>query len=200
MAKKGAGVEDKIINAAKVLFSKKGFKNTSIDLIAKECKIDKGKLEKHFKKPMDILEKIIGNGVQELTDIFTKIINERGKSETKLSKLVTAILKHYETDFEFFKILNTYLYEAEDGEWLENDLMADHLNQHRQNTAMIGRLIAQGQSEGQFISTIDPVEASYMLRGLIRSEVKYWQDIKKRKKLTGKAENILRVFFKGIGK
>lgn len=194
------GIEEKIIDTARALFTKVGFKNTTMDMIAKECGVDKKMIQKHFKDTLDILEKIVGKGVKELTDIFTRIINERGKSETKLSKLVSAILKQYELDFEFFKILETSFHYAEEDGWLENSLIVDHFNQHKQNTAMIGRLIAQGQSEGQFIDSIDPVEASYLLRGLIRAEVKYWQDIKRKKKLSDKVDNILRVFFKGIGK
>jgi len=194
------GIDEKIIDTAKALFAKVGFKNTSLDMIVKESGVDKKTIQKHFKDTLNILENIVGKGVKELTDIFTRIINERGKSETKLSKLVTAILKQYESDLEFFKILEMTFSGTDEDEWLENSLIIDHFSQHRQNTAMIGRLIAQGQSEGQFIDSIDPVEASYLLRGLIRAEVKYWQDIKRKKKLSDKADNILRVFFKGIGK
>lgn len=87
----------------------------------------------------------------------------------------------------------------------ENDLVLkgvlepEKIEKYRQNTAIIGRLISKGQMEGSFVDC-NPLEAAYMLRGLIVSAIRYWQVTGKSQPLENYADTVMRIFIKGIGK
>ena len=76
---------------------------------------------------------------------------------------------------------------------LEDDLLWRSL----QNTAIIGRLIAQGQSENLF-TDVDPLEAAYLLRGMIGAAIRFRRIACKEDDMRDHADIIMRVFLKGL--
>ena len=83
---------------------------------------------------------------------------------------------------------------------IQRSLSKPDLERYRQNTAIIGRIIAQGQSEGLFVKDIDPLEAAYILRGMVNAAIKYWDLLKKDEPLHSHADTVTRLFLKGVYK
>jgi AcrR family transcriptional regulator len=187
-----------ILAAAQDIFARHGTLRTSLDDIAKEAKIDPKKLKSIYPSLESILDELIDRDVTESTDLFTKVINDRGKADIKLTRLVRELLTRYQKSYPLFQIINHSVDStAADDLVLLGRLKQEHLDRYRQNTAIIGRLIAQGQSENLF-TDVDPLEAAYLLRGMISAAIRYRHVTEKEDDMRDHADIIMRVFLKGL--
>ena len=187
-----------LLNAAQTIFARKGVAATSFEDIAKEAKVDVKSAKTVFPDLVTLTESLIGRDIEETTDLFTKVINDRGKADIKLTRLVRELLTRYQKSFALFNVASAGFEEGvEDENILKSRLTTDHTDRYRQNTAILGRLVAQGQSENLF-SDVDPLEAAYILRGMIGAAIRYRRMAKKDDDMRDHADVIMRVFLKGL--
>ena len=97
----------KIIDAARTVFAKQGYHDSTMDDVAKEVGVSKGALYSYFKSKEDILKEISLQGHQTLRTI----LRESGKThnlEEALEKVYTMITEKYRgnlhTHFEIISI------------------------------------------------------------------------------------------------
>lgn len=190
--------QEAILAAAQEVFVRNGAISATLEDIATQASLDVKKVKAHFSDTETILDTILDRDVESSTELFTKIVNDRGKADIKLTRLVRELLTRYQKSYPLFQVISMSLdNNAADDQVLLGRMKQEHLDRYRQNTAIIGRLIAQGQSEGLF-SDADPLEAAYLLRGMIGAAIRY-------RKVTGldddmrdHADVIMRVFLKGL--
>lgn len=190
--------QEAILAAAQEVFVRNGAISATLEDIAAQASLDVKKVKAHFSDTETILDTILDRDVESSTELFTKIVNDRGKADIKLTRLVRELLTRYQKSYPLFQVISMSLdNNAADDQVLLGRMKQEHLDRYRQNTAIIGRLIAQGQSEGLF-SDADPLEAAYLLRGMIGAAIRY-------RKVTGldddmrdHADVIMRVFLKGL--
>jgi len=198
MSKDNTKERDAIIMAAQAVFARKGANEATIEDIAKEAKLDGKKVKAMYGSVEVLLDDIIDRDVNESTELFTKIINDRGKADIKLTRLVRELLTRYQQSYPLFQIISMSVDNtAADDQVLKGRLKQEHLDRYRQNTAIIGRLIAQGQSENLF-TDVDPLEAAYLLRGMISAAIRYRKVTEKDDDMRDHADIIMRVFLKGL--
>lgn len=198
MSKEAPQDRDSIVAAAQTVFARKGANDATIDDIAKEAKLDAKKVKGLYPSVEALLDDIIDRDVSESTELFTKIINDRGKADIKLTRLVRELLTRYQQSYPLFQIISMSVDNtAADDQVLKGRLKQEHLDRYRQNTAIIGRLIAQGQSENLF-TDVDPLEAAYLLRGMISAAIRYRKVTEKDDDMRDHADIIMRVFLKGL--
>ena len=190
--------KDAILAAADAVFQTKGASSTSLEEIAKQAKLDLKHVKAAYSSADALLNDVISRDVEESSDLFTKIMNDRGKADIKLTRLVRELLTRYQKSYPLFHLASYGLENtsAED-DFLRGRVTKQHIDRYRQNTAIIGRLIAQGQSENLF-TDVDPLEASYLLRGMIGPAIRYHRVTKKGDDLRDHADIIMRVFLKGL--
>ncbi len=187
-----------ILSAAQELFAQKGAANVSLDDVAAQAGIDNKKLKTHYPDVESILDEILERDIADSSDLFTKIINDRGKADIKLTRLVRELLTRYQKSYPLFQVISMSIDNtAADDQVLRGRMKQEHLDRYRQNTAIIGRLIAQGQSEGLF-TDVDPLEAAYLLRGMISAAIRYRKVTGKNDDMRDHADVIMRVFLKGL--
>lgn len=187
-----------ILNAAQNLFASKGANNVTVDDIAAETGIDLKKVKAHYNDTESILDEILERDIADSSELFTKIINDRGKADIKLTRLVRELLTRYQKSYPLFQVISMSIDNtAADDQVLRGRLKQEHLDRYRQNTAIIGRLIAQGQSEGVF-TDVDPLEGAYLLRGMISAAIRYRKVTGKNDDMRDHADVIMRVFLKGL--
>lgn len=190
--------KETVLQAAQQVFARKGVKGCALDDIAKEAKMDQKQVKSHFASVDAVLDHIIGSDIEETSELFTRIINDRGKADIKLTRLVRELLTRYQKSYPLYEVMSIGLDNgAEDGEHIKGKLRKEHIDRYRQNSAIIGRLIAQGQSESLF-TDVDPLEAAYLLRGMIGAAIRYRRVAGKDDDMRDHADVIMRVFLKGL--
>ncbi len=85
------GTKEKILRAATKLFGKKGFTETTMEMIAKEAKIGKSTIFYYFKSKEEILGKIMEQSVIEVHNNLIKIVDSSVNPREKLKK---ALINH----------------------------------------------------------------------------------------------------------
>jgi AcrR family transcriptional regulator len=187
-----------ILDAAQEVLSRKGANTATIEDVAKEAKIDLKQVKAAYPTIEVIVEELIGRDVSEVSELFTKIINDRGKADIKLTRLVRELLTRYQKSYTLFQLMSIGIENAGAEEAaLRVRMRKEHVDRYRQNTAIVGRLIAQGQSENLF-TDVDPLEAAYLLRGMIGSALRYRSLAKKEDDMRDHADIVMRVFLKGL--
>lgn len=190
--------KESVISAAQDLFVSKGTNNVSLEDIAAAAKLDLKKVKAQFSSVEAIIDEILETDISDSSELFTKIINDRGKADIKLTRLVRELLTRYQKSYPLFQVISMSIDNtAADDQVLMGRLKQEHLDRYRQNTAILGRLIAQGQSEGLF-TDVDPLEAAYLLRGMIGAAVRYRKVTEKNDDMRDHADIIMRVFLKGL--
>ena len=190
--------KESVLLAAQEVFARKGTLDATLEEVAKEAKLDSKKIKTHYNSVESILDDLISRDVNESSELFTKIINDRGKADIKLTRLVRELLTKYQKSYPLFQVISMGVdNNAADDQVLRGRLKQEHLDRYRQNTAIIGRLIAQGQSENLF-TDIEPLEAAYLLRGMISAAIRYRKVTQKADDMRDHADIIMRVFLKGL--
>lgn len=187
-----------IVTASQELFAEKGAANVSMDDVAARAAMDVKKLKTHYADVEQILDEILERDIADSSELFTKIINDRGKADIKLTRLVRELLTRYQKSYPLFQVISMSIDNtAADDQVLRGCLKQEHLDRYRQNTAIIGRLIAQGQSEGLF-TDVDPLEGAYLLRGMIGAAIRFRKVTGKNDNMRDHADVVMRVFLKGL--
>ncbi len=195
---KDKDIKPALLDAVQEVLSRKGLSATTLEDVAKEAKVDLKQVKAAFATVDLLVEEAIGRDIEETSELFTKIINDRGKADIKLTRLVRELLTRYQRSYPLFNIVSVGIEsEMEEQAALKNRMGKEHIDRYRQNTAIIGRLIAQGQSENLF-TDIDPLEAAYLLRGMIGAAIRYRRMAKKDDDMRDHADIIMRVFLKGL--
>lgn len=189
---------DTIMNAAQEVFARKGANEATLEDIASEAGIDAKKVKAAFPNVEAILDEILDRDISDSTELFTKVINDRGKADIKLTRLVRELLTRYQKSYPLFQVISMSLdHTAADDQVLRGRMKQEHLDRYRQNTAILGRLIAQGQAESLF-TDVDPLEAAYLLRGMISAAIRYRKVTNNTDDMRDHADVIMRVFLKGL--
>lgn len=193
--------KDKVFQAAKEIFSTLPLSQVDMKKLAEHSGVDEKKITSEFKSPRDILHTILVQGINEVTKLFIRMVDARGKADIKLLRMVRELLRLYEMHAPLFRLTSINFLTLDEIDLELRDIMSkEELDKYRQNTAIIGRIIAQGQSEGLFVKDIDPLESAYILRGMINAAIMYWQLLRKDEPLHTHAELVARLFLKGVYK
>lgn len=189
---------EQILVAALEVFARNGTLNASLSDIAAEAELDEKKVVALYPSVEEIIDEILARDIEESSELFTKVINDRGKADIKLTRLVRELLTRYQKSYPLFQVIGMSVdNNAADDQVLRGRLKQEHLDKYRQNTAILGRLIAQGQAEGLF-TDVDPLEAAYLLRGMIGAAIRYRKVTGKNNDMRDHADAIMRVFLKGL--
>jgi len=190
--------KETILQSAQELFSGKGTTRVSLEEIAGASGLDIKKVKASYASVESIIDDILEKDISDSSELFTKVINDRGKADIKLTRLVRELLTRYQKSYPLFQVISMSIdNSAADDQVLLGRLKQEHLDRYRQNTAIIGRLIAQGQTEGLF-TDVDPLEAAYLLRGMIGAAIRYRKVTGKNDDMRDHADVIMRVFLKGL--
>jgi AcrR family transcriptional regulator len=190
--------EEKIAETLQTLLAERNIESISMEEVAGTAKVSPEKIRSQFNSVADIVRYLLAKGIDESSRLFLKIVEERGKPDVKIERLVRRLLSKYETYFPLYRVLS-FDAPGNTNAQLSGLLTLEQIERYRQNTAIIARLIAEGQSQRLF-APIEPLEAAYLLRGLINASVGYWQYAKKGRSLASRAQPVLRVFLKGLYK
>jgi AcrR family transcriptional regulator len=190
--------EERITEKLQTFLAEKTIDEVTIEELGRAAKVSVQKIRAEFNTAAEIVSRILAKGIEESSRLFLKIVEEKGKPNVKIERLVRRLLSKYEAYFPLHRVLG-FDAPGSTSVLLGKLLTPEQIERYRQNTAIIARLIAEGQSQRIFVA-MDPLEAAYLLRGLINASVGYWYYTKKGRTLASRAQSILRIFLKGMYK
>jgi len=131
-----------ILKAARKLFFDKGFKNVTVESIAKKAELSKGSVYLYFKSKEDIYTQILLSDIDKFHKVMANIIREGQSSSATLMSLANLYTDFFMNDRELFRIMMNYM------------LNIDHMNLPEE----IDHLIVKATNK-----TIDIIEEIFMI-------------------------------------
>ncbi|MGK5090908.1 TetR/AcrR family transcriptional regulator [Deltaproteobacteria bacterium TL4] len=185
----------RVLNAAAKLFRHKGYAETTLREIAKECNLKAGSIYYHFGSKDEILEKVLEYGISQVWTEVQTAIQALPDKATSYEKVKVGVEAHLNTlvaldDFTATHI-RVFKYAPEAIRERTQFLRDDYDNYWKQ-------LLIEAQEQGALRADIDLSVSRLFLFGGINWTLEWYRD----RKLTFAqlAEIYTDIFFKGIGK
>jgi AcrR family transcriptional regulator len=148
-----------ILKAARKLFFDKGFKNVTVESIAKKAELSKGSVYLYFKSKEDIYTQILLSDIDKFHKVMANIIREGQSSSATLMSLANLYTDFFMNDRELFRIMMNYM------------LNIDHMNLPEE----IDHLIVKATNK-----TIDIIEEIFMI-GIRSGEFPPYIDLRQKR-------------------
>lgn len=192
--------KEKVWHATNSCLKEIGLEKMNLADVAEKSGIPEDKIKESYKDKNDLVRNMLSAGIDQVTNLLEKSINARGKPDVKLSRFVKSLLDDYENYDPLFRLVSIN-FDSLNSEslYLRNLATQDQIDRYRRNTAIIARIIADGQSEGIFRKA-DPLECAFFLRGIINSAILYWKATKYEGSLGDFADRVMHIFLTGIYK
>ncbi len=192
--------KEKIHSATTLCLKEMGLEKMTLHHVADRAGMDVKKIKEEYTDRNTLMREMMSAGIGHVTELLEKSISARGKADVKISRFVKSLLSDYEIHAPLYKLVSTnFETMTKDNILLRELLTRDQIDRYRRNTMIIGRIIAEGQSEGIFRKA-DPLECAFFLRGLINSAILYWSATKYEGNLEDFADRVMRIFLTGIYK
>ena len=131
-----------IIKAARKLFFDKGFKNVTVESIAKKAELSKGSVYLYFKSKEEIYTQILLSDIDKFHKVMANLMQEGQSSSAMLMGLANIYADFFMNDRELFRIMINYM------------LNTDHMNLPEE----IDHLIVKATNK-----TVDIIEEIFMI-------------------------------------
>ncbi|MCS7232651.1 MAG: TetR/AcrR family transcriptional regulator [Synergistetes bacterium] len=125
---------EKILNAALECFAQKGFKETTVDEIAKRAKVSKGNIYWHFKSKFEIFRELIKEEVKKIH----QLIEEEGDDSLSLKELwrrktekAFALIGKLEKQLKVFYEILFSAWKTEEAKNFFLEIEEENINKHR---------------------------------------------------------------------
>lgn len=151
--------KEAFLDAAKKLFAKKGFENTSIDEVVKHAGLTKRTLYQYFQSKEDLFYAVALKGARQLYEASIDALHRGENARDKIRLANLAHLSFYKEHPDSFQILN-YLPANQ-----QNSEASPHYQEIKQLDAArmryLGSLIAAGTSDGSINPSLDMKKAVF---------------------------------------
>lgn len=183
--------EEKIFNAARIVFQRKGFSGARMQEIADEAGINKAMLHYCFKNKELLFKAVFMNAFGQLAPKINEIFNSQDSVFDKITKFTSSYIS--------FVILNPYLPQFIIQEMNNNPefVMSFMENENRPNPAVLISQIEREIADGVikpinpkqllmdvFSMTVFPFAAQVMMRGILQISESEFNEMMEERKLT----------------
>lgn len=184
-------MKNSIIQAARTVFSKYGFKKTTMDDIARAAGKGKSSLYYYFKSKEEVFEIILEYEVNILRDELMKAINT---SESPTQKLRTYVLKRMEM---FHNLVN--FYDSFRQEYFENYGFIERIRKSYddEEKTIISKIIQEGVDNHIFNVKNVNLTAMAIIMAMKGFEFP-WATVDNNDKIVNDIDNLLEILFNGL--
>ena len=148
-----------ILKAARKLFFDRGFRNVTVESIAKKAELSKGSVYLYFQSKEDIYTQILLGDIDKFHKIITNIMKEEQNSSAMLMGLANIYTDFFINDRELFRIMMNYM------------LNTDHMNLPQE----IDNLIVKATNK-----TVNIIEEIFMM-GIRSGEFPPYIDLRQKR-------------------
>lgn len=169
---------EEILKTGEKLFIEKGFANTTMDEIARECELAKGTLYLYFKSKEELLSTIMYKALTEQYDLMYSYQEGITNPIERLKRIGNAHFDFYDKYPEHFRLLNDV---HMPGKFHPDAMDESHSRLHKRIQSIwelnIG-IIKDGMKIGLFKESTDPLEVAVSLWSISTSMIRM-HDFKK---------------------
>lgn len=185
--------KDNIVEAARKLFHRYGFKKVSMDEIAKEAGVTKKTIYVYFKNKEDLLKYFIQEEIENMKEIVEEVESKKMDFFDTVSEGIYRLLK-YRKDKDFLNVI------TEEAEWLKNPIIIKNLeliDEQIQN--YIKKKLEKAKEKG-YISYQDLDITAFLVYKMYIALMFEWNDNEKSLDEEMIAKNISRIIKNGLKK
>ena len=198
IGKNGAAVKpvadkrEAILRAAIKVFARRGYFNAKVADIAREAGIADGTVYLYFKSKDDVLHSIFDRAMEEFISEGKRELAVIDDPVAKLRRVAELHLERLGADRDLAVVFQVELRgSTKHMQEFSAAGFAEYLD-------IIRRTIAEGQASGVFRGDIKPVVAAKVLYGSLDEMVTNWVLSNKKYPLAPMADEVLKIFFRGI--
>jgi len=187
----GIAIKDAILKAAQEIFSKYGYKKTTLDDIARYIGKGKSALYYYYKNKEQIFEAVLAFEVNQLKDELLTALEAEKNPQDKLRRYILKRMELYHNLVNYYGGIQR--------EYLENLSVIEKIRKQydEQEHEMISEIIKEGVDQGKFISKNISLTASAIILAMKGFEYSFSKE-KDLKKLGDDIDQLLDILFYGI--
>lgn len=163
--------EEEILKASRILFSKKGYSETTLQAIAEKVGITKGTIYLYFKNKEDLLASVIEGEIRAVIDDITMLKKIDLPVEERLTRMILKSLDRLSSQKELYRLLDPDVIR------MSPSLRAVFRKRLRpcfqKGIAVITETIEDGVKTGVFKS-MDPFKTAIILQAMVIGLLKSW--------------------------
>lgn len=164
----------KLLGAALLVFSKKGYAATTLDDIAREAGVTRGAIYWHFKSgKAEIFNAILESGFKRVNDNVEKWYAEEGTPLEKLKRIMIRLMQFCEEDEEYRALQEITIFKMSEDPELDRRLV-DKKHVYEQSIESVAGLMLEAKNAGELREDVDPMTAAITAYGLLSGIVFVW--------------------------
>lgn len=163
---------EEILKTGEKLFIKKGFEQSTMDEIARECELAKGTLYLHFKSKEELLSEIIYRALTQLYDLMNNYQSGYSDPVQRLRRIGDAHFEFYEKYTEHFRMLNDIHIPGKFHPGNTDNIHSKLHDRIRSIWKLNMDIIQDGMDSGVFKKSTDPLEVAVSLWAISTSMIR----------------------------
>lgn len=190
-----------IIKAARTLFFAKGFKEVTVDEIAKVSELGKGSIYLYFSSKEEIYAQILLNDIDIFHQQALELFNKKKTAADSLFEFSCFYTDFFLDAPELFRILITFMLHTDQMN-LSEEQRKNLIATMRKTIDIIGYISQFGIDSKEFPSTIDVKYNQFaiwgMLNGIITLHIYSGAENKRKAKIHSTIKSALKTYIKGL--
>lgn len=185
-------ITKKIVFIAVVnIINDEGYAGVTMDRVAEAAGIAKGTIYAYFKNKEELLREVFDDALQPLTETIDNILSGSKMPEEKLSAMAAAMLKYFDENDKFFRIM---MYEREQMQ-TEHERFQD--DRYHRVIEKLAKVVEDGITSGKFRPLRPGKVATIFLEAIVvMTKLRLLE--KERLSLEEDVNNILEITLNGI--
>jgi AcrR family transcriptional regulator len=159
-----------ILKSARKLFFDKGFKQVTVESIAKRAELSKGSIYLYYNSKEEIYTQILLSDIDKFHDRFTGILMDSISASDALRRYADIYVDFFLNDRELFRILMTYMLHTADMN-LPEDLNSRIIKTMNRTIDIIEQIFRYGIERGEFPPSIHLRESRNAIWGLFNGVI-----------------------------
>jgi AcrR family transcriptional regulator len=190
-----------IIKAARKLFFEKGFKQVTVESIAKKAELSKGAIYLHYNSKEEIYAQILVNDLGKFHDRVSDLLDNAPSASDALLGFANIYVDFSLNESELFRNLMNFMIHAAEMR-LPSSLFNESIKTTNQTMGIIDQILKYGIEQGEFSTDINyHVKRNAvwgMLNGIICLYLFTGQEDKREELIKGTVKEGMETFLKGL--
>lgn len=161
-----AATREQILDAALLVFSRKGYSAATLQDVAAEAGLTRGAVYWHFKGKVELYAALVGERFARANEVFAEALSPRYSPLESIERLLTRSLEYLEEDPEYRAVLSITLFKTELLPELE-PAFQQKIASVRRLVETIADLVRKGIAAGQIDRATDPKAAALAAVSLV---------------------------------
>ena len=190
-----------ILKSARTLFFDKGFKEVTVDEIAKFAELGKGSIYLYFSSKEEVYAQILLHDIDIFHQQALTLFNKKKPATNSLFEFSCFYTDFFLNAPELFRILMTFMLHTDQMN-LSEEQNKNIIAAMRKTIDLIGNIFQFGIDSGEFPPTIDIKYSQFaiwgMLNGIITLHIFSGAENKRKAKIHSTIKSALKIYIKGL--